>query len=327
MKIAILDDYQNSVIQLPCFSLLAEHEVVVFNDTPATEEQLVARLHDVDALVLIRERTAITDSLLAGLPNLKLISQTGKISSHLDLKACTAHGVAVAEGVGSPVSTAELCWALIMAASRHIIPYTCNLKQGLWQDSGTFGLGRTLNGLTLGIWGYGKIGKRIAGFGDAFGMQVLVWGREPSRELALKDGYLAAASKDDFFATADVLSLHLRLNDVTKGCVSAADLARTKADALFVNTSRSALVEEGALVAALKQGHPGFAAVDVYDQEPATTDNEPLLSLPNVLCSPHLGYVERNSYQLYFNAVFENVLMFAQGEPQNIANPEVLIPH
>ena len=323
MKIAILDDYQNVVLKLSCFSRLAEHEVVVFNDTPA-EDVLVERLKDVDALVLIRERTRITASLLAQLPQLKLISQTGKISNHLDLDACTAHGVAVAEGVGSPVAPAELCWSLIMAASRHIVPYAEHLKQGQWQQSGPLGLGRTLNGLTLGIWGYGKIGKRIARFGAAFDMKVLVWGREPSREQALKDGYQCAANQEEFFADADVLSLHLRLNDATRGCVTAVDLGRMKADALLVNTSRSGLVEEGALVRALQAGRPGFAALDVYDQEPVSVSKEPLLSLPNVLCSPHLGYVESNSYQLYFDAAFDNLVKFARGFPQNIANPEVL---
>ena len=325
MKIAILDDYQNVVPQLPCFSLLADHEVVIFNDTPQNEEVLVQRLLDMDALVLIRERTSITGGLLTRLPHLRLISQTGKISNHLDLDACTAHGVAVAEGVGSPVAPAELCWDLIMAASRHIVPYAENLKQGRWQDSGGLGLGRTLHGRTLGIWGYGKIGKRIARFGQAFDMNVLVWGREPSRQQALNDGYCAAATKEEFFASADILSLHLRLNEVTRGCVTAADLARMKGDALFVNTSRSGLVEDDALVTALKGGRPGFGALDVYDQEPATVTNEPLLSLPNVLCLPHLGYVESNSYQLYFKAAFENVIQFANGDAQNIANPEVLI--
>ncbi len=323
MNIAILDDYQNVILKLPCFSRLAEHEVVVFNDTPA-EDVLVERLKDIDALVLIRERTRITATLLSQLPQLKLISQTGKISNHLDLAACTAHGVAVAEGVGSPVAPAELCWSLIMAASRHIVPYAEHLKQDQWQQSGPLGLGRTLNGLTLGIWGYGKIGKRIARFGAAFDMKVLIWGREPSREQALKDGYQCATSKDEFFAIADVLSLHLRLNDATRGCVTATDLRRMKTDALLVNTSRSGLIEEGALVRALQAGRPGFAALDVYNQEPVRVSNEPLLSLPNVLCSPHLGYVESNSYQLYFDAAFNNLVKFASGFPQNIANPEVL---
>ncbi len=323
MKIAILDDYQNSVVQLPCFSRLCEHEVVVFNDSPG-QEVLVQRLQDFDALVLIRERTLISESLLAQLPHLKLISQTGKVSNHLDLAACTAHGVAVAEGVGSPVAPAELCWSLIMAANRHLVAYCGNLQQDRWQQSGPLGLGRTLNGLTLGIWGYGKIGRRIARYGNAFDMKVVVWGREPSREQALKDGYQCAASKEEFFATADVLSLHLRLNDATRECVTAADLGRMKTDALFVNTSRSGLVEDGALLKALHAGRPGFAALDVYDQEPASVASEPLISLPNVLCSPHLGYVEKNSYQLYFDAAFDNVLKFSRGNPQNIANPEVL---
>ncbi len=326
MKIAILDDYQNAVKGLACFPLLQGHEVQVFKDTPASEEILAERLATADALVLIRERTLITGTLLEHLPNLRLISQTGKISNHLDLEACSAHGVAVAEGVGSPVAPAELCWGLIMAASRHLVPYAENLKRDRWQDSGPVGLGRTLNGLTLGLWGYGKIGKRIARFGDAFGMNILVWGRDPSREQAVADGFAAAASKAQFFEDADVLSLHLRLNEATRGCVTAADLALMKADALLVNTSRAALIEEGALLSALQKGRPGFAALDVYDKEPVSAAEEPLLALPNVLCSPHLGYVERNSYELYFRAAFENVIHFFSGQPRNIANPEVLGP-
>ena len=324
MKIAILDDYQNAVPDLSCFALLADHEVTVFNDTTGDVDVLMERLADQDAIVLIRERTVITDELLARLPKLQLISQTGKLSNHVDLATCTRHGVAFAEGKGSPVAPSELCWALIMAASRHIVPYAANLAANQWQQSGSAGLGRTLNGLTLGIWGYGKIGQRIAQFGTAFGMNVLVWGSQASRDKAVADGFSAAPDKTAFFRTADVLSLHLRLNEATRSCVTADDLAQMKADALLVNTSRAELIEVGALVVALTAGRPGFAAVDVYDSEPATVENEALLCMENVLCVPHLGYVEQNSYELYFRIAFENVNAFFAGAAVNIANPEVL---
>jgi D-3-phosphoglycerate dehydrogenase len=320
MKIAILDDYQDVVCKLDCFSELADHEVTVFTTPPQSQDELVERLKPFEALVLIRERTIIDNELLAQLPNLKLISQTGKISNHLDLDACTAHGVSVAEGRGSPVAPAELCWALIMASSRHIVPYAENFQQNRWQHSGPLGLGRALNGLTLGIWGYGKIGQRIAQYGKAFGMNILVWGREPSREKAISDGFQAAESKQAFFANTDVLSLHLRLNDATRACVTADDLAQMKRDALIVNTSRAELIESGALLAALEAKRPGFAALDVFENEPAYLSNEPLLGLPNVLATPHLGYVEQGGYQLYFSIAFDNVVKFAEGKPENLAN-------
>lgn len=319
MKIAVLDDYQDVVRTLDCFKQLADHDVTVFTTPPASKTELVERLQGFEALVLIRERTIIDDELLAQLPDLKLISQTGKISNHIDLATCSKHGVLIAEGRGSPVAPSELTWALIMASSRHIVPYAENFKQGQWQQSGTLGLGRALNGLRLGIWGYGKIGQRIAKYGKAFGMEILVWGREPSREKALADGFQVAASKQDFFAQSDVMSLHLRLNDATRGCVTADDLALMKTDALLVNTSRAELIESGALYSALQAGRPGFAAVDVYENEPAGPDNEPLISLPNVLASPHLGYVEQGGYELYFRIAFDNVIAFAEGRPENIA--------
>lgn len=324
MKIAILDDYQNSVKHLDCYSLLNDHEVTVYTDTPTDPTVLHERLADTDALVLTRERTVITNDLLSHLPNLKLISQTGKISNHLDLAICTKHKVAVAEGRGSPVAPSELCWALIMAASRHIVPYATRFANNQWQDSGSAGLGRTLNGLTLGIWGYGKIGQRIARYGEAFGMNILVWGSETSRQQAVADGFSAADSKTSFFQNSDVLSLHLRLNEATRACVKSEDLQQMKTDALLVNTSRAELIESGALLQSLQTGRPGFAALDVYEQEPSTAESNPLLGMDNVLCSPHLGYVEKNSYELYFRIAFENVNAFFSGEPANIANPEVL---
>lgn len=325
MQIAILDDYQDAVRSLDCFRTLAAagHRTTVWNDSPGDPQALAGRIADCDALVLIRERTAITAALLDRLPGLRLISQTGKISNHIDVAACTAHRVVVAEGVGSPVAPAELCWALVLAASRQVPQYTADLKRGRWQQAGTLGLGRVLKGRTLGIWGYGKIGRIVAGYGKAFGMHVLVWGRAPSLAAAAADGCAVAADKVDFFARSDVLTLHLRLNEATRGCVTRADLAAMKADALFVNTSRAELVAPGALEAALRAGRPGFAALDVFEQEPPGPD-DPLLHRDNVVCTPHLGYVEQASYELYFGKAFENVIAFASGSPQNIANPEAL---
>jgi D-3-phosphoglycerate dehydrogenase len=327
MKIAILDDYQDAVRQLECFSLLDGHEVKVFTNSSRGLGQLAIRLAPFDALVLIRERTAFPRALLAKLPNLKLISQTGKVSGHVDVAAATEHGIAIAEGVGSPVAPAELTWALIMAASRKIVPYANNLKQGLWQTASINpelnGLGRTLKGRTLAIWGYGKIGRMVAGYGKAFGMQILVWGSENSRAAAMADGFQAAPSREAFFEQADVLSLHLRLNDATHGIVTAEDLARMKRDALFVNTSRAELVAENALEEALHRGRPGFAALDVFTDEPLPAES-PLLKIPTVLATPHLGYVEKDSYELYFKVAFENVVNFANGKPANILNPDAL---
>lgn len=322
MKVAVLDDYQNCVKDLACFQVLQGHDVHVFNETFTNTEELVTKLKDFDALVLIRERTVISEELLANLPNLKLISQTGKISNHIDAKFCQKYGVAVAEGVGSPVAPSELCWGLIMSASRHIPEYVGQFLQGYWQQSGSLGLGRVLNGSMLGIWGYGKIGQRIAQYAKAFGMKVLVWGSESSRSLAQEHGFLAAASKEDFFKTADVITLHLRLNDATKAIVTQADLALMKSDSLLVNTSRAELIESGALYREMSSNPSKRAAVDVFETEPANTNNEPLLSLPNVLCTPHIGYVEKNSYELYFKIAFENVVAFANGKAENlVVNP------
>jgi D-3-phosphoglycerate dehydrogenase len=327
MKIAILDDYQDAARQLNCFKLLDGHDVKVFNNTSRGLGQLAIRLAPYEALVLIRERTALPRALLAKLPNLKLISQTGKVSGHVDVAAATEHKIAIAEGVGSPVAPAELTWALVMAASRKLVPYATNLKDGLWQTASINpalnGLGRVLKGRTLGIWGYGKIGRLVAGYGKAFGMNVMVWGREPSRQAAVADGFRAAATREEFFEQADVLSLHLRLNDATRGIVTAGDLERMKPDALLVNTSRAELVADGALELALKKGRPGAAALDVFTDEPLAPDS-PLLRIPTVLATPHLGYVERDSYEMYFRAAFENVINFAAGNPTNILNPDAL---
>ena len=324
MKIAILDDYQDCVRSLACFSLLDGHEVKVFTSSARGAGQLAIRLAEFDALVLIRERTAFPRQLLEKLPKLKLISQTGKVTGHIDLSAAAVCGVTIVEGVGDPTAPAELTWALIMAASRKLPQYLANLKMGAWQASSMQPLhntlGTVLKGRTLGIWGYGKIGRMVAGYGRAFGMQVLIWGREASRAEAAADGMRIASSKEEFFASADVLSLHLRLNDATRGIVDAADLACMKPGALFVNTSRAELVAPGALQAALMAGRPGQAALDVYESEPLSPDS-PLLNMDNVLATPHLGYVEADSYEIYFRAAFQNIVDFAAGTPNNVLAP------
>jgi D-3-phosphoglycerate dehydrogenase len=325
MKIAILDDYQNATATLACYDLLRAHDVKVFNNTTKGLGQLAIRLAPFDALVLIRERTTLNRALLNKLPNLKLISQTGKLAGHVDVAAATELGIAIAEGVGSPTAPAELTWALIMAAARKIVPYATNLKDGLWQTASVNpqlnGLGVVLKGRTLGIWGYGKIGQLIAGYGRAFGMKVVVWGSQGSRDKAVADGHAAAASREAFFGEADVLSLHLRLHPDTRGIVTADDLACMKPTALFVNTSRAELVAPDALEQALNKGRPGCAALDVFETEPLGADS-PLLRIPTVLATPHLGYVEQDSYELYFRHAFQNIVDFANGTCDKINNPE-----
>lgn len=311
MNITVLDDYQDVVKNLECFKLLTEHDVTVFSQS-YSEDELAVKLADTQVLVLIRERTVISESLLAKLPNLSVISQTGKVSNHIDVGLCEKYGVKVLEGRGSPIAPSELCWALLMAASRYIPIYSNNLKTGQWQSSGDLGLGRTLSGLTLGIWGYGNIGQRIARYAEAFGMQVMVWGSEASRKLAVEHGFSASSSKQDFFTQADIVSLHLRLNDATRACVTADDLARMKSNSLLVNTSRAELIEKSALFQELVRVPTKRAALDVFDVEPANQESEPLLSLPNVIATPHLGYVEQNSYELYFRIAFENIVSYLQ---------------
>jgi len=327
MKIAMLDDYQDAVRNLDCFKLLDGHEVKVFSNTARGLGQLAIRLAPFDALVLIRERSSFNRALLSKLPNLKLLSQTGKVSGHIDVAAATELGIAIAEGVGSPTAPAELTWALIMAAQRKIVPYAQHLQEGLWQTSSLEParntLGTVLKGRTLAIWGYGKIGQLIAGYGRAFGMTILVWGSDASRAAAVAAGNTAAASRVAFFEQADVLSLHLRLSDKTRGLVTAEDLARMRPGALFVNTSRAELVQEGALEAALQAGRPGAAALDVFMEEPLPPTS-PLLLLPNVLATPHLGYVERDSYELYFRYALQNIVDFERGQCTRLLNPEVL---
>jgi D-3-phosphoglycerate dehydrogenase len=331
VNIIILDDYQDAVRKLQCATILEPLNAKVFTNTVKGIGQLSVRLRDADVLVLIRERTQFPKALLEKLPKLKLISQTGKVGSHIDVEACTRLGICVAEGAGSPVAPAELTWALIMASMRRLPQYIGNLKHGAWQQSGlksasmpaNFGLGMVLRGKTLGIWGYGKIGQMVAGYGRAFGMNVCVWGSEASRQRAITDGYSAAADCESFFETCDVLSLHLRLNDATRGIVRLDALSRMKPTALIVNTSRAELIEENALVAALNRGRPGLAAIDVFESEPIL-QGHPLLRLENAVCTPHIGYVEQDSYELYFGAAFRNVINFINKAPTNLLNPDAL---
>jgi D-3-phosphoglycerate dehydrogenase len=273
----------------------------------------------------------MTRQLIEKLPKLKMISQTGKIGSHVDVTACTERGIVVAEGAGSPVAPAEMTWALIMAAMRRLPQYINNLKHGAWQQSGlkssamptNFALGQVLKGKTLGIWGYGKIGQLLAGYGKAFGMRVLLWGSEASRALAVEHGFEAAASREEFFTQSDILSLHLRLNDSTRGIVTLADLQVMKTTALLVNTSRAELLAPDALIAGLNRGRPGMAAIDVFESEPILQGHA-LLRLENCICTPHIGYVEQESYELYFGTAFDNVVNFIKGIPTNIVNPGAL---
>ena len=331
MNIIILDDYQDAVRKLSCAGRLEAMNAKVYTNTVKGIGQLSIRLRDAEVLVLIRERTQFPRQLLEKLPRLKLIAQTGRVGPHVDVEACTRLGIAVAEGVGSPVAPAELTWALIMAAMRRLPQYIANLKHGVWQQAGlktasmppNFGLGMVLKGRTLGVWGYGRVGRLVAGYGRAFGMQVVVWGSEASRGRAEADGHRAAPTADDFFEACDVLSLHLRLTDDTRGIVGLAELSRMKPTALIVNTSRAELIEEGALVAALNRGRPGMAAVDVFESEPIL-QGHPLLRLENAICTPHIGYVELDSYELYFRAAFENVVNYIAGTPTHIVNPDAL---
>ncbi len=331
VNIIILDDYQDAVRKLTCASMLASLNAKVFTNTVKGIGQLSVRLRDAEILILIRERTQFPRALLEKLPKLRLISQTGRVGPHVDVPACTQLGIAVAEGVSSPYAAAELTWALVMSAMRRLPQYIANLKHGVWQQAGlksasmppNFGLGQVLRGRTLGVWGYGKIGALVAGYGRAFGMDVVVWGSEASRQRAVADGVVAAPSCEAFFEMSDVLSLHLRLNDATRGIVKHDALARMKPTAIIVNTSRAELIEGNALVAALNRGRPGMAAVDVFEAEPVL-QGHPLLRMENAICTPHIGYVEQDSYELYFRSAFENVLNFVNQQPSNIVNPEAL---
>jgi len=322
MKISILDDYHDTLRTLQCFGKLAGHDVTIWNDHVQDVDVLAERLRDTEVLVLIRERTQIRAALLERLKNLNLISQRS-VYPHIDIPACTRLGVLVCSNLhmGSPSwATAELTWGLILASMRQIPQQVAALKAGTWQ----IGVGSSLRGKTLGIYGYGRIGKVIAEYGKTFGMRVLVWAREETLTTAREEGYEAALSKDAFFAESDVVSLHMRLLDATRGIVTAADLARMKPTALLVNTSRAGLIEPGALVNALRAGRPGMAAVDVYEEEPVLDPKHPLIEMENVVCTPHIGYVTRDEYEGQFTDIFDQIIAYADGTPVNVVNPDVL---
>jgi D-3-phosphoglycerate dehydrogenase / 2-oxoglutarate reductase len=320
MKVAILDDYFDTLRTLPCFAKLSGFDVTVFNDHVDDVDILSERLKDAEVLVLIRERTKITEPLLARLPNLRLISQRS-VYPHIDIDACSRRGIIVSSSqhAGTPsYAAAELTWGLVLSAMRQIPQQVAALHAGKWQT----GVGHTLRDKVLGIYGYGRIGSVVAGYGRAFGMIVRVWSSEPSLARAREDGYLLSESREAFFEECDVISLHLRLVPATRGIVKRADLARMKPAALLVNTSRAGLVEPGALEQALRAGRPGMAAIDVFEQEPMTDSAHPLLAMANVVCTPHIGYVTRDEYEIQFSEIFDQVLAYAKGAPINVVNPK-----
>jgi D-3-phosphoglycerate dehydrogenase len=322
VKVSVLDDYFDTVRTLACFARLAAHEVTIWNDHVLDVDFLADRLHDAEALVLIRERTQIRAPLLERLPKLKLISQRS-VYPHIDIDACTRLGVVVSSSQHADTpsyAAAELTWALALAAMRALPQQMAALKAGKW----LVGVGHTLRGKTLGIYGYGRIGAVVAGYGKAFGMRVLVWAREKALMQARDDGYETAPGKDAFFEQCDVLSLHMRLVDATRGIVSSADLARMKPTALLVNTSRAGLIEPNALVNALRSGRPGMAAVDVYEKEPLRDVNDKLLTMDNLVCTPHIGYVTRDEYELQFADIFDQIVAYAAGTPIHVVNPEAI---
>lgn len=321
MKIAVIDDYQDAFRKLKSFPKLGEHEVIVYNDTEKDPARLAERLKGAQAVVLTQQRSRFPRAVIERLPDLKLISQTGRNANHIDIEACTERGIVVAGGGGGkPDTTAEFTWGLILAALRHIPYEVRRLKEGHWQST----VGTGLNGKTLGIYAYGRIGSIVARVGKAFSMNVVCWGREGSTAKAREAGYEVAGSREAFFESADVLSLHLPLNKETRGIVTARDLARMKPTATIVNTSRAPIIAEGALAAALKAGRPGHAAVDVFEDEPVLGANHPLLKLDNALCTPHLGYVEQATYESYYGVAVDQLLGFAAGNPINVLNPDVL---
>jgi D-3-phosphoglycerate dehydrogenase len=322
VRVAVLDDYFDTLRTLDCFSKLDGHEVTVWTDHVQDVDALASRLADTEALVLIRERTQIREPLLEQLPTLRLISQRS-VYPHIDIDACTRLGVVVCSDLHSSTpsyAAAELTWGLVLAATRLIPQQMASMRAGRWQTA----MGRTVLSKTLGIYGYGRIGKVVAGYGAAFGMKVVAWGGEGSLSRAAADGVATASSKESFFEQSDVLSLHLRLVDATRGIVTRADLARMKPSSLLVNTSRAGLVERGALVAALEAGRPGLAAVDVYEEEPVLDVEDPLLQMDNVVCTPHIGYVTRDEWEVQFADVFDQINAYAAGAPTNVVNPEVL---
>ena len=319
MKIAVIDDYQNAFRSLKCAAKLAGHEVTVYNDTVKEPARLAERLKDAEAVILTQQRSRFPRAVVERLPKLRLISQTGRAVTHIDVAACTEKGILVAAGgAGNPTPTAELTWALILASLRHL-PYEVNrLKEGHWLST----LGVSVKDKTLGIYAYGRIGSLVANIGRAFGARVVCWGRAGSTGRARDAGYEIAKNREAFFAESNIVSLHLPLNNETRGIVTREDLARMKPSALIVNTSRAGLIAEGALVEALKAGRPGFGAVDVYEDEPVIGATHPLLKMENVVCTPHLGYVEKDTYESYYDVVVEQIVAYAAGNPINIVNPE-----
>jgi len=324
MKIAVIHDYADALRKTRAFARLQDHDVAIYNDAYTDPARVVLQVSGSDALLLTQQRVNITRDILKQLPGLKFISQTGRNVSHLDLQACTELGILVSagghEGASPFTATGELAWALILASMRHLPFEVERLKQGHWHST----IGSRLNGRTLGIYAFGHIGSGVARVGRAFGMKVVCWGRDGSLERARAEGFEVAESRAAFFENADVISLHLKSNEGTRGIVTAADLARMKPTALLVNTSRAPIIEDGALVAALKNGRPGFAAVDVYEEEPVTGASHPLLSMPNALCTPHLGYNEKSSYETVYGGGVEQLLAYAAGKPVNVLNPELL---
>lgn len=321
MKIAVIDDYQNAFRTLKSYPKLSDHEVVVFTDTETDIGKLADRLKDAEAVVLTQQRSSFPRALIERLPKLKLIGQTGRAATHVDLDACTEKGIVVsAGGTGNSNATAELTWGLILSALRNLPFEVKRLKEGHWQS--TLGIG--VNGKTLGIYAYGKIGSIVAAAGKAFGARVVCWGREGSTGRAKAAGFEVAESREDFFARVDILSLHLPLNKDTQAIVTRDDLGRMKPTALIVNPSRAGLIAPGALVEALKAGRPGMAAVDVYEKEPVIGADHPLLNMNNVTCTPHLGYVTREGYEEYYAVVVDDILAFAAGKPQNVLNPQAI---
>ena len=321
INISVLDDYFDTIRTLDCFGKLAGHDVTIWNDQVQDVDALAERLYDAEVLVLIRERTQIRAPLLERLPNLRLISQRS-VYPHIDIDACTRLGVIVSSNMHADTpcyAAAELTWGLVLAAERQIPQQMAALKAGNWQ----IGVGSTLRGKTLGIFGYGRIGAVVAGYGHAFDMNVIVWGREDSLARARADGYATATTKSAFFEECDVISLHLRLVEATRGIVTAADLARMKPSALLVNTSRAGLIEPGALVNALRASRPGIAAVDVFENEPLRDPNDPLLQLENVVATPHIGYVSRDEYEIQFSEIFDQIIAYAARSPINVVNLEV----
>jgi len=322
MRVTILDDYFDTLRTLTCFGKLDDHDVTVWTDHVEDLDVLSRRLADTEALVLIRERTRIRTPLLEKLPKLKLISQRS-VYPHIDIETCTDLGIVVSSDLhqgSASYATAELTWGLVIGGMRRIPQQVASMKAGHWQD----GVGHSLRHRTLGIYGYGRIGKVVADYGRAFGMNVVFWASEASRERAQAEGRAVAESKQSFFEQCDVISLHMRLVDATKGVVTRADLDGMKTSALLVNTSRAGLIEQGALVGALVAGRPGMAAVDVYETEPLADTNDPLLQMENVICTPHIGYVSTDEWELQFSDVFDQINAFAAGEPSNVVNPEVL---